>query len=196
MRARQATFLISAAQPSGFPPPGPREIAFAGRSNVGKSSLINTLTGVKGLARASSSPGRTRLLNWFTVLPPKAGPALAFVDLPGFGYAAVPRPLREGWRPLVEACITGRDTLELVVVIIDLRRGPEDEELELCAWLAECGKDSLVVMTKADKLPKAHRLPAAADARKKLGLARAPIIFSASSGDGVDDLWRALVRSA
>jgi GTP-binding protein len=189
MRARSATFLTSATGPAGFPAEGPPEIAFAGRSNVGKSSLLNTLVGVAGLARTSSTPGRTRLLNFFRVVAPD-GTDFHFVDLPGYGYAKVPREMRAAWRPMVEAYVSGRKTLELVVVIVDARRGPEDEEAELLEWLDELGKPALVVLTKADKLPKNKRLPAATGARRALGLKRDPLLFSATGKDGLSDLWR------
>src|SRR5215831_17296022 len=123
MRAREASFLVSAAAPSGFPPEAAPEIAFAGRSNVGKSSLINTLVGKKGLAKTSSTPGRTRLLNWFDVVP-QSGPRLAFVDLPGYGYAKVSKELRAGFGPLVERFVKDRSVLAAVVLIVDARRGP------------------------------------------------------------------------
>jgi len=192
--ARSATYVTSASSPAGFPRPGRPEIAFAGRSNVGKSSLINTLTGKKGLARTSATPGRTRLLNWFDVSPP-GGPDVAFVDLPGFGYAKVPRDMRASWRPLVESFVTDRETLRLVVVIIDARRGPEEEEVELLEWLADVDRPALVVLTKVDKLPKSKRIPAAAATRRALGLKKEPLLFSADSGDGVDDLWRAILSA-
>ncbi len=192
--ARAATFVTSASSPSGFPRPERPEIAFAGRSNVGKSSLINTLTGKKGLARTSSTPGRTRLLNWFHVSPP-SGPDLAFVDLPGYGYAKVPRDMRASWRPLVESLIKERETLRLVIVIIDARRGPEEEEVELLEWLAEVDRPALVVLTKVDKLAKSKRIPAAAAARRALGLKKQPLLFSADNGEGVDDLWRAILSA-
>lgn len=158
---------------------------------MGKSSLINALVGVPRLARTSSTPGRTRLLNWFKVVPP-VGPELAFVDLPGFGYAKVPREMRMSWRPLIEAFVIGRATLRLVVVIVDARRGPEEEERELLGWLAEVGRPALVVLTKADKLAKSKRRPIAAAVRRALGLARDPVLFSALTGEGQDELWRAL----
>ena len=171
------------------------KIAFAGRSNVGKSSLINTLTGVKGLAKTSSTPGRTRLLNFFAVTPP-SGPELVFTDLPGFGYAKVPKEMRKGFGPLIDAYIEGRETLALVIVIVDARRGPEDEELDMVPWLEEHGRRPLVVLTKADKLPKAQRFPAMAAARKALGLRRDPLLFSATTAEGIPELWRTVVAEA
>lgn len=191
MRARKATFVKSASTPDGFPRPGPPEIAFAGRSNVGKSSLINTLTGVKGLAKTSSTPGRTRLLNFFAVTPP-SGPGVTFVDLPGFGYAKVPHEMRKGFGTLIDAYIETRDTLKLVIVIIDARRGPEDEELDMIPWLEEHGRRPLVVLTKADKLSKSQRGPAAAAARKVLALKRDPLLFSATTTEGIPELWRTI----
>jgi GTP-binding protein len=187
-----AHFLTSAAAPAGFPPEAGPEIAFAGRSNVGKSSLINRLTGVKGLAKTSSTPGRTRLLNWFQVQP-KTGAELRFVDLPGYGYAKVGKELRAGFAPLIEAYLKERGALAAVVVIIDARRGAEDEDDELIAWLEQAGRRPIVALTKVDKLPKAQRFPAAAAVRKRLRLARDPVLFSAVTGEGEDDLWRAIL---
>ena len=192
MRARKATYVTSATGPAGFPPPGAPEVAFAGRSNVGKSSLINTLTGAKNLARTSSTPGCTRQLNWFHIVV-EGERELDFVDLPGYGYAKVPKAMRAGFAPLVETYVKQRDCLRMVVVILDIRRDPEDEERDLLAWLAEAGREALVVLTKADKLSKAHRPVAAARLRRELGLRRDPLLFSATSGDGVDELWRAIL---
>lgn len=191
MRARRATFLQSATSPALFPAASLPEVAFAGRSNVGKSSLLNALVGVPKLARTSSTPGRTRLLNWFHVEPPSGGP-LHFVDLPGYGFAKVSVGERASWRPLIEAYIQDRSVLRLVVVIVDARRGAEQEERDLLEWLGFVGRRAVVVLTKSDKLPRSHRLPAAAAARRELALSRDPIVFSAESGDGVDPLWRAI----
>jgi GTP-binding protein len=193
MRARSATFLTSAPHQGAFPPPTLPEIAFAGRSNVGKSSLLNTLVGVDGLARTSSTPGRTQALNWFTIVPPR-GPELAFVDLPGYGYAQAPQDLRKAWQPLVEG-FAKRETCKLFVVIVDIRRGPEREEAELFEWLASIQVPALLVCTKADKLPKNQRFPAAQACRRALDLDSPPLTFSAQTGDGVADLWRAVLAS-
>lgn len=195
MRAKSAEFVTSAAEPSGFPRPTLPEIAFAGRSNVGKSSLINTLVGVPGLARTSRTPGRTRLLNWFRVAPPGGAP-VHFVDLPGYGYARVPHDMRASWRPLIEAYLRDRPVLRGLVLLVDARRGGEDEERDLLAWLREGRVPALVAVTKADKLPKNKRKPAALAVQQALGLERPAILFSALDGEGIVPLWRAIARLA
>jgi GTP-binding protein len=191
MKPRSAEFITSAANPGGYPPPGPPEVGFAGRSNVGKSSLLNLLIG-KPLARTSSTPGRTRLLNFFR-LEVGGGP-IVFVDLPGYGYAKVPVAMRASWRPLVEGYLTGRPTLRAIFLLVDARRGAEDEERELVEYLTELGTPLEVVLTKADKLAKNKRWPAAAAVRRDLGLPRDPLIASAQSGEGVDALWKLIRR--
>jgi GTP-binding protein len=197
MRPRQATFVKSAAAPGDFPPEQALEIAFAGRSNVGKSSLINTLVGQAGLARTSRTPGRTQLLNWFRIDGPPgiAGGPLDFVDLPGYGYAKVPTAMQASWQRLIEAYLEGRKVLSGVVLLIDVRRGVEREEAELGAWLAERGIPLIGVVTKIDKVAKNKRTPVLAAVKRGLGLPRPPIGFSAADGDGVDDLWRAIGRA-
>jgi GTP-binding protein len=192
MRARRAEHQTSAAAAGDFPPGELPEVAFVGRSNVGKSSLINVLTGVSGLARTSSTPGRTRLLNWFRVLPPR-GPELAFVDLPGFGYAKVSHAERETWRPLIQSYLDGRAALRAVVLLVDARRGPELDETELAGWLAGQGVVVIPVVTKADKLAKGDRRPAAMAAARALGGKREALLFSARTGDGTEALWRAIL---
>ncbi len=194
MRARRATFIKSATERAGFPDHPYPEIAFAGRSNVGKSTLINTLVGVSNLARASNTPGRTRLINWFCVEPAK-GPPLAFVDLPGFGYARVSKSMRAAWRPLVESYLSSSAALRGIVVLLDARRGAESEEAELLEWLRAEYLEPIVVVTKADKLPKSKRKPAAAAAGRALGLSRPPLVVSAQTGDGLAELWKAILRA-
>lgn len=195
MRAKSAEFVTSAAEPSGFPRPTLPEIAFAGRSNVGKSSLINTLVGMPGLARTSRTPGRTRLLNWFRVVPPRGG-AVHLVDLPGYGYARVPNEMRASWRPLIEAFLRDRPVLRGLVLLVDARRGAEDEERDLLDWLRASGVSPLVVVTKADKLSKNKRKPVALAVQKDLGLERPAILFSSLDGEGIEPLWRAVLQLA
>ncbi len=193
MRARRAEFMVSASDPRGFPRPELPELAFAGRSNVGKSSLINALVGVPGLARTSNTPGRTRLVNWFRVDPPK-GPPVAFVDLPGYGYAKVSKSERAAWQPLVEAYLGRGPVLRGVLLLVDARRGGEAEEKELIDYLASAGLPVQVVLTKSDKLAKAKRKPAAAEVRRALGLARDPLLASIQEADSLADLWRFIMR--
>ena len=189
MKPKSAEFLTAADAPEGFPAPDLPEFAFAGRSNVGKSSLINMVVGKHNLARTSNTPGRTRLLFWFKVTPQK-GPPLTFVDLPGYGYARVPKPMRESWRPLVESYLVGRDVLRAVLVLVDARRGAQTEEIELLEWLDAESIDALVVLTKIDKLPKSKRKPAAFALKNELSLARLPLLTSAQTKDGLAELWR------
>ncbi len=196
MTAKRASFVVSASSPSGFPEQELPEIAFAGRSNVGKSSLINTLVGVRGLARTSRTPGRTRLLNWFRVVPPKRSQPVAFVDLPGYGYARVARSMRDSWQPLIETYLADRKALRAVVMIVDPRRGAQEEERGLVSWLDEAEVPTIVVLTKIDKLAKSKRKPAGLGVKQALGLRRQPVLFSALSQEGVSDLWREIARYA
>ena len=182
-----ARFVISAAKPEDFPPGRLPELAVVGRSNVGKSSLINALVHQQGLARTSRTPGRTRLLNWFEV-----DERFHLVDLPGYGYAAVDKDMRAGWQPLIEAYLDKRDVLAGVLLLIDVRRGPEEEELDFVPWLEQRKVPIVVALTKADKLPKNKRMLEVAKAKKTLALKRDPFAVSAQSGDGIDELWRAL----
>ncbi len=183
-----ARFVVSAAQPSEFPPPSLPEIAVVGRSNVGKSSLINTLVGQPGLARTSRTPGRTRLVNWFAIED-----RFLLVDLPGYGYAQVSQATRESWRPLIEGYLAERKSLAGVLLLIDIRRGVQDEELDFVPWLAQRDMPVVVALTKADKLPKSKRMLEAARAKQALGLRRDPLAVSVMSKDGIDLLWRAVV---
>ena len=195
MRPRDAQFVISAAAASDFPPADLPEIAFVGRSNVGKSSLINALVGHGSLARTSRTPGRTRLVNWFRVVPER-GNAVNFVDLPGYGYAAVSRDLRAAWQPLIESYLSNRPTLALILLLVDLRRGPEDEERDFVAWLADKQLPVRMVLTKSDKLAKNKREPTARAARAALPAAGAPIVFSTEAQLGHDAVWRAITTAA
>ncbi|HEY5921473.1 MAG TPA: ribosome biogenesis GTP-binding protein YihA/YsxC [Kofleriaceae bacterium] len=187
MKAK-ARFVISAADSKQFPPETLPEIAVVGRSNVGKSSLINSLTGQDGLARTSRTPGRTRLINWFEI-----DGKFHLVDLPGYGYAEVSREMRESWRPLIESYLAERKTLAGVLLLIDVRRGVQDEELDFVPWLEARGTPIVVALTKADKLAKNKRMLEVTKAKKALGLKRDPLAVSAQTADGIDPLWRAVV---
>ena len=186
-----ARFVTSAAKPGDFPPPSLPEIAVVGRSNVGKSSLINALVGQDSLARTSRTPGRTRLVNWFAI-----DERFYLVDLPGYGYAEVSQAMRESWRPLIEGYLSERKSLAGVLLLIDVRRGVQDEELDFAPWLAERAMPVVVALTKADKLPKNKRVLEVRRARQALGLGRDPLLVSALGGDGIEPLWRAVVQLA
>jgi GTP-binding protein len=184
--------VISAAAPEAFPAPSLPEVAVVGRSNVGKSSLINSLV-AQDIAHTSRTPGRTRLVNWFRVTA--KGSAFFLVDLPGYGYAEVPRGMRASWRPLIENYLTNRSTLRAVLLLIDIRRGVEEEELDFVPWLVNAGIDVITVLTKADKLAKNRRMPVQTEVRHALGLSRVPLAVSSQSGDNVDQLWRSMVAT-
>jgi GTP-binding protein len=174
----QAQFLTSSASPSELPPSGPPEIAFAGRSNVGKSSAINALAGRKRLAFTSKTPGRTQTLNFFEL-----GKAARLVDLPGYGYAKVPQEIREQWRTLVGSYITSRDTLAGVVLVMDARHPLTQLDLQLIQFLGEVRL--LALLSKADKLNRVAQASALASVQASL---RAEVrLFSSLTRQGVDE---------
>jgi len=185
--AREASFVTSAFKPDQFPPPDRPEVAFAGRSNVGKSSLINRLVERRNLAKISSQPGRTRSINFFSVEN-----SFYLADLPGYGYAAVSQKVRQGWKHLVEAYLPRRPNLKAVVVIIDIRRGPGDADLELLNWLRTYEIRTVIVLTKADKVSSGRarqRVDLIAQQLAEKGLDQ-PLAFSAKTGRGKDELWK------
>jgi GTP-binding protein len=186
LRVTAARFVGAAAVPGGGPPPGPPEVAIAGRSNVGKSSLLNTLLARRGLARTSRTPGRTRQINFFLV-----NERFVLADLPGYGFAVGPEAEREAWGPLVETYLE-RATLRGVVVLVDVRRGVEAEEDELLGFLAARRLPATVVATKLDKLGRAAVATALAALQRRVGAALPVIGFSARTGDGRVELWRVL----
>jgi GTP-binding protein len=169
------------------------QVAFAGRSNVGKSSLINHFLGRTRtpIARVSQTPGKTQEINFFRVRA-DAG-EFTLVDLPGYGFARVPAPLRERWRELITGFLSGSRRLQGVVQLIDIRHGPTPDDLRAIEYLAEVGLPVLFVLTKADKLKAQKRAAAVAQIREALGVDAAQVIpFSTLSGQGVQDLHEAL----
>jgi GTP-binding protein len=192
MKVLSAEFVLSAREPAHYPPALLPEIAFAGRSNVGKSSLINTLVKQKGLARTSNTPGRTQEINFFTV-----NNRFAFIDLPGYGYAKVPEKIRKNWGPMIETYLSARPTLRLVVLILDIRRDPSEEDHQLIDWLQCYRLPFLIVLTKIDKVSSnefaARRRQIAADL--ELPDTAQPIPFSAKTGEGKELLWREIIRA-
>ena len=189
MQINSAEFITSATKPAQYPPALLPEIAFSGRSNVGKSSLINTLVNRKRLVKTSSTPGRTQLINFFDI-----NRQMGFVDLPGYGYARVPQAVKKKWGPMIETYLSERETLKGVVVIMDIRRMPRQEELNLLGWLDHYSIAGISVLTKTDKLSKnkqakQHHLIARALERDKDDF----ILFSAKTRRGRDTLWNAIL---
>jgi len=199
MNIKSATFVTSAVKPSQYPPSDRPEIAFAGRSNVGKSSLMNTLLGRKKLVKTSSTPGRTQTINFFSI-----NDRFYFIDLPGYGYAKVPKAVRKSWGPMVENYLktrrAGEQTLPeasqglcAVVVILDIRRLPNQGDHDLLAWLAHYEVPALVVLTKVDKLKKNQQAKQRSAIARELSTDPSSLILvSGTTGLGRQELWKAI----
>ncbi len=185
-----AEFVTSAVRPAQYPSDGLPEVAFAGRSNVGKSSLINCLVQRKKLVRTSRTPGQTQLINFFNV-----NGSFLLVDLPGYGFAKVPESVRAQWGPMVEGYLTGRTTLRGVVQIMDLRHPPTADDLQLWQWLLDRGIPAVPVLTKADKVNQGRRVQHAKQAALSLGIpVDRFILFSAETRLGREALLEQLHR--
>lgn len=189
----KASFLKSAFQEKHFPPPDRPEIAFAGKSNVGKSSLINTLTNRKNLARTSSTPGRTQAINFFDI-----NSRITFVDLPGYGFAKVPLEVKRSWGKMVEEYLNVRANLKAVVVILDIRRDVSPDDLALLEWLQHYKIQTIVILTKADKLSRNQAFSRAKNLIKELATYRIekPIVFSARTRLGREEIWERIEEIA
>ena len=186
MKVTSADFIRSAFKPQDYPAQTFPEVAFAGKSNVGKSSLINLLLHRNNLARISSTPGRTQSINFFLI-----NKKLCFVDLPGYGFAKVPLEIKRQWKPMVEAYLSGRQNLALLVVILDCRREPAVEDIDLIEWLRFHHIPLLVAVTKVDKISNNERTRQKALIRRTLSLEESEmVLLSAVSGEGKEELWK------
>ncbi|TDK43886.1 ribosome biogenesis GTP-binding protein YihA/YsxC [Antarcticimicrobium luteum] len=189
--ARESIFVKGVVAMSGLPPADRLEICFAGRSNVGKSSLINALTGTKGLARASNTPGRTQEINFFT-----QGPDLYLVDLPGYGYANAPLPVVEKWQRLLKQYLSGRQTLRRAFVLVDARHGVKPVDEEIMSLLDTSAVTFQCVLTKLDKIKAAERDKVLTQVRGALAKHTAAypeiVLTSSEKGDGIATL-RAII---
>jgi GTP-binding protein len=180
-------FLLSAMAAEQFPAPDVPEIAFLGRSNVGKSSLLNALVGEK-TAKVSSTPGRTRALNFFALLDPSQHPRLIFADLPGYGYAKISKSISAGWPAFIEPYLAIRSTLKLCVCLVDSNVPPQQSDRQLIDWLRAAGRDFAVVATKIDRLSGNERTRNLQALKKGLGLDEI-LPISSKTDYGMKDLW-------
>jgi GTP-binding protein len=187
MQIKEAKYETTAVKPEQYPKRYLPEVAWVGRSNVGKSSIINALLYRKSLARASATPGKTREINFYLV-----NEALYFVDLPGYGYARVSQAAKEAWGRMIETYLQTREQLQLIVMLVDIRHAPSKEDQVMYTWLAAQERPSLVVATKLDKIPRGQIPIRLRTIREALGMAaEAPVIpFSAVTGQGRDEIWR------
>jgi GTP-binding protein len=186
------SFLKSAFREDQYPSPDKPEIAFAGRSNVGKSSLINVLVNRRGIAKTSSRPGRTQSINFFCV-----NKSMYFVDLPGYGFARVPLEVKKSWRNMVETYLRKRRNLRGVVVVLDVRREPTAGDIDLLNWLRHYGISTFIVLTKADKVSRQQaQKQTVLIARQFSEISSvAPILFSARTREGRKEIWEKLTEA-
>ncbi|MFE5320179.1 ribosome biogenesis GTP-binding protein YihA/YsxC [Paenibacillus sp. NPDC056579] len=192
MKVNQAEFIISAVGPNQYPADALPEIALAGRSNVGKSSLINRMIQRKNLARTSSKPGKTQQLNYY-----KINQDLFFVDLPGYGYAQVSKSKREIWGKFIEEYLLHREYLNLVLLIIDLRHPPSKDDQAMYDWLKHNEVPYCVVTTKADKISKGQWQKHVKIVRETLQMEKSErlVLFSSELGVGKDELWQVIMET-
>jgi GTP-binding protein len=195
-----AEFLKTATRKAEWPGEPLPEVAFVGRSNVGKSSMLNALARREGLARVSSTPGRTQALQFFRILCQESAAArpraLRFCDLPGYGFAKVPKAERDHWAGMIEEYLRERDLLRAVVLIVDARHEPPESDREALGFLAAAGRRVLVAATKMDKLGKSHRFAAGRVVAQGLGVPPSDVVpFSAVEGTGTDALWARIAEA-
>jgi len=182
-----AHYLKGAHEPDQFVTDVGAEVCFGGRSNAGKSSAINAITQRAGLARTSKTPGHTQLVNFFELEPGRR-----LVDLPGYGFAKVPRPLQDHWKKLLEAYFRDRSTLKALFLIVDVRRGLGEQDLQMVQFARSCGLSVHILLTKADKLTRNQGASALAAVRRQLGDTATAQLLSAIDKTGVDEARKAL----
>lgn len=187
MKLKKVEFLTSAAGISSLPKLDHPAFAFAGRSNVGKSSLINAILNRKNFARISGAPGKTRLINYYTI-----NDTLHLVDLPGYGYAKVPFKMRQKWQRLIEHFLSKSETLKIVFLLIDIRRGLMDHDAELLDWLIFNDLNTQIVFTKSDKISKQKTTKMKHDIIRQNILPTEPILFSTVKKMGIDEIWSSI----
>jgi len=194
----EAKFVTSSASPADWPEPSLPEVAFVGRSNVGKSSMINSLAGRRKLVRVSKTPGRTRMINYFEVALRTDGTVqrVWVVDLPGYGFARVSKSERSRWDEMISNYLEKRQNLRVVVSIVDAEVGPTDADRRMLDYLSELRPGVLVVATKMDRLAKARRKPRWKEIARQLGLPADRVVpFSAVEGIGAEEVWEALLQA-
>ncbi|RSK28047.1 YihA family ribosome biogenesis GTP-binding protein [Bacillus sp. HMF5848] len=192
MIIKTAEIVMSAVSPAQYPGDNLPEIVLSGRSNVGKSSLINTLLGRKSLARISSKPGKTQTLNFYLI-----NESFYFVDVPGYGYAKVSKREREKFGEMIETYLTERDQLKVTCLLVDLRHEPTEDDCIMYNYLKHFGLPTIVVATKADKIPKGKWTQHEARVRKTLDMVKEDqvVLFSSETGKGKDELWGLLKKA-
>ncbi len=193
MKIKQTEFVISAVSPSQYPEGDLPEVALAGRSNVGKSSLINKMLLRRNLARTSQQPGKTQTLNYYRI-----NGELIFVDFPGYGYARVSKSEREAWGKMIERYLREREPLKLVLHLVDVRHPPSADDVRMYEWLSHYGIPMVVVATKADKISRSQWPKHLKTIRTSLGMpGHVPLVlFSSETGQGRDELWSLIAQAA
>jgi GTP-binding protein len=189
MKIISAEFIASASEPSHYPGENLPEVAFVGKSNVGKSSLINKLVQRKSLARTSRTPGRTQQIIFFNI-----NNEISFVDLPGYGFAKVPQSVQKKWGPMVETYLKERSALRLVIFILDIRRDLSADDVDLIRWLNFYQISHVFVLTKIDKLSRGQVKIRESFIKKHLAISppAETVLFSAKTGEGKDNIWKAI----
>ena len=189
MKIKSAELLITAGRPDQYPEEGKFEVAFAGRSNVGKSSLINSLINRKSLARTSGQPGKTQTINFYEI-----NKEIRIVDLPGYGYARVSKTSREKWAKMIEAYFKVRKSLVEVILLVDIRHEPGEHDKMMYDWIKSCGFNGIIIATKADKISRGNWLKHINMIANKLGVENKEFIipYSASKHTNRDKVWETI----